>query len=100
MKVRAIDQLTDRDRQVIWELKEAIERNGHFQGEKPSAGTTCLVVNSPLNCTGSLTAHRILEAIQEAAGVDGESSSVIITHWNDAVPTDEVLDVLAGLAVG
>jgi hypothetical protein len=100
---RAIDRLTDRDRQVIGELRKRIETRGHFQGTGPFLFETCLVRNSPLTSRlGASAQDRVFSAILEAAGVaevvGGEVNTAI--RWNDAVKTDEVLDVLAALEVG
>lgn len=97
--------LTDVERKVAGGMAQRIRDEGHFQGKPGSDGVCLLMGQHRLSELPYFSQERIFAAILETAGAtvevehsDRVSSRVMV--FNDMVPTDVVLDVLAAIEVG
>lgn len=103
--MRAIDQLTDSDREQFAELREEIQAKGHLQGQRVST-KVCVVTAHALH-THLARRDLLLRAIVEASGADFRGYKGAdarprkrVLLINDALKTDEVIDLIAALEVG
>lgn len=113
--------ITPAVREVAGLIADQITQYGHYQdgkttiawSEPPSQRSCCIVAGHPYESMpgGGMLVDGLCEAIVEVAGiaavidVDGENVVEMgkrdaVVEWNDAVKTDDVLNVLRAIEVG
>lgn len=72
-------------------MADAIERNGHYQGDGPIDERCCLIHNPAFYAAGISARRTVIRLIAPSADFS-------ITHWNDSTPTAVVLRTLREMA--